>query len=299
MQSPGTSVFAPVLVAGDATLAMRASSWGDVGEYGRFAHAHEASSMHSGAGYHDEPLDLDVVVVGAGGVAFGPLPPTPSASAGVLAAGGLAPPYVTPAEVLCRVVSPPPGGPLASASRGSGFGAVASATRASRWHSSPPNAAHSLMGVPSSYSSEERGGVGNGNGVEIDSHHHVDNDHDDDDDDGSDGDSDSFFARNSEEAQRPRVVGPDSPRAIFHHHHHHHHHHEDGDDDGDWGAPERRTGTGRGKSVYGEDDDDDASDGGSGGPPIEVRRRRPSWVVHDDYEDNDDDGPPPPPSPPS
>jgi hypothetical protein len=42
--------------------------------------------MHSGAGEHDEPLDPDVVVVGAGGVAHGPLPPTPSGSAGVLAA---------------------------------------------------------------------------------------------------------------------------------------------------------------------------------------------------------------------
>jgi hypothetical protein len=305
MRSPGTSVFAPVLVAGDATLAMRASSWGDVGEYGRFAHAHEASSMHSGAGDHEEPLDPDVVVVGAGGVAFGPLPPTPSASAGVLAAGGLAPPYVTPAEVLCRVVSPPPGGPLASTSRGShgsGFGAVASATMASRWHPSPPNAARSLMGLSSSYSSEEQGGVGNGNGGEIDGHHHVDNDDhddddDDDDDDGSDGDSDSFFARNSEEVARPRVVGPDAPRAVFHHHLHQHHHEDGDDDDDDWGAPERRTGAGRGKSVYGEDDDDDdASDGDSGGPPIEVRRRRPSWTVHDD---DGDDGPPPPPSPPS
>ena len=67
---------------------MRASSWGDVGEYGRLLHAHEASSMHSGAGEHDEPLDPDVVVVGAGGVALGPLPPTPSGSAGVLAALG-------------------------------------------------------------------------------------------------------------------------------------------------------------------------------------------------------------------
>lgn len=71
----------------DVGPAMRASSWGDVGEYGRLLRAHEAASMHSGAGDHEEePLDPDVVVVGAGGVALGPLPPTPSGSAGVLAA---------------------------------------------------------------------------------------------------------------------------------------------------------------------------------------------------------------------
>ncbi|KAF8268471.1 hypothetical protein EI94DRAFT_1150139 [Lactarius quietus] len=78
----------------DVGPAMRASSWGDVGEYGRLLRAHEVASLHSGAGEHDEPLDPDVVVVGAGGVALAPLPPTPSGSAGVLAAlAGIVPPY--------------------------------------------------------------------------------------------------------------------------------------------------------------------------------------------------------------
>jgi hypothetical protein len=281
---------------------MRASSWGDVGEYGRFAHAHEAASMHSGAGDHDEPLDPDVVVVGAGGVATGPLPPTPSASAGVLAAGGFAPPYITPAEVLCRVAPSPPltAGPTSRGSQCSGLGAVASAM-AGRWHS-PPQAPRSLMQLSSSYSSEAlRSGDGVGNG---------DGEGDDDDDDGSDGDSDSFFARNSEEAARPRVVGLDAPRAVFQHDGSYgvEDRRREGDDDWDYGAQERRAGPGRGESVYGdeeeeEEDDDDASDEDSGGPPIEVRRRRPSWAVHDDvgdHGDNDDDGdddglPPPPP----
>jgi hypothetical protein len=290
MQSLGAHTFAPILIAGDATLAMRASSWGDVGEYGRFAHAHEVSSLHSGAGDHDEPLDPDVFVVGAGGVATSPLPPTPSASAGVLAPGGLAPPYVTPAEVLCRV-APLPSPPLTagSASRGShgsGFGAVASAM-ANRWHS-PPRAPRSLMQLSSSYSSEEhRSGDGVRNGDE----------EGDGGDDGSDGDSDSFFARNSEEAPRPCIVRPTAPRAVLQHDGSY----EiggrrdddggDGDDDGDWGCgtQEHGGGLGRGKNVYGEDDDDnDASDGDSGGPPIEVRRRRPSWAVHDDYGDDGD-----------
>ena len=293
MQSLDGSLVGPILVAGDPALAMRASSWGDVGEYGRFRHLHEVASIHSGAGDHDEPLDPDVVVVGAGGVATGPLPPTPSASAGVLSAGGLAPPYVTPAEVLCHVAQPlPPPSTTGSASRGShgsGFGAATSAM-GSRWYS-PPHAPRSLMQLSSSYSSEVLGsGEGVGNGV---------GEGDDDDDDASDGDSDSFFARNSEEAPRPRVVGPDVPRAVFRHH---------GNDDDDWeyGAPERSAGAGRGKVVYGveeedDDDDDDASDGDSDGAPIEVRRRRPSWTVHDDDgddgdddDDDDDDGGPPP-----
>lgn len=98
-------------------LAMRASSWGDVGEYGRLLHAHEASSIHSGAGEHEEPLDPDVVVVGAGGVAHGPLPPTPSGSAGVLAQlAGLAPPYAVPADAMCHI-PPPPLSPVVGGSR--------------------------------------------------------------------------------------------------------------------------------------------------------------------------------------
>jgi len=122
------------------------------------------------------------------------------------------------------------------------------------------------------------------------------------DDNASDGDSDSFFARNSEEVARPRVVMPNATAdGIFH-----------GDrscaDEGDgWGYGGRAphgAGEHRGKDVYGEDDEedddeDDDDDGGSGGGrPIEVRRRQLSWAVHDDDdkyddEDEDDDEPPP------
>ncbi|KAH8983427.1 kinase-like domain-containing protein [Lactarius hatsudake] len=104
---PEPAPAAPVHVEtdSDAAPAMRASSWGDVGEYGRLLRAHEAASMHSGAGEYDEPLDLDVVVVGAGGVANGPLPPTPSGSAGVLDAllGGRGNPHA--ARSLMQVSS--------------------------------------------------------------------------------------------------------------------------------------------------------------------------------------------------
>ena len=115
-QPPGPDP-APAAVEADVALAMRASSWGDVGEYGRLLHAHEASSIHSGAGEHEEPLDPDVVVVGAGGVAHGPLPPTPSGSAGVLAQlAGLAPPYAVPADAMCHI-PPPPLSPVVGGSR--------------------------------------------------------------------------------------------------------------------------------------------------------------------------------------
>ncbi|KAI0267829.1 kinase-like domain-containing protein [Gloeopeniophorella convolvens] len=77
------AVLADISAGAGAGAAMRASSWGDVGEYGRLA-AHDAASLHSGAGDAEEPLDADVVVVGAGGFALAPLPPTPSGSAGAL-----------------------------------------------------------------------------------------------------------------------------------------------------------------------------------------------------------------------
>jgi hypothetical protein len=60
--------------------------------------------MHSGAGEHDEPLDPDVVVVGAGGVALGPLPPTPSGSAGVLSAMRQPPPHPPVDATACHHV---------------------------------------------------------------------------------------------------------------------------------------------------------------------------------------------------
>ena len=85
---------------------MRASSWGDVGEYGRLLRAHEAASMHSGAGdgeHEEEPLDPDVVVLGAGGVAHAPLPPTPSGSAGLLAALAVPPSSAYNVNATCHV----------------------------------------------------------------------------------------------------------------------------------------------------------------------------------------------------
>jgi hypothetical protein len=160
------------------------------------------------------------------------------------------------------------------------------------------------MYVPSSFSSEE---PGSGEG----------------DDNASDGDSDSFFARNSEEVARPRVVVPNTtpPHGVFQ---------RDGscgvgdafgeeddeDEDG-WGVgygarSPHHAGAPRGKDVYGDDDDgdDDDDEGGEGGGgPIEVRRRRQqlSWAVHnvgdeddDEYEEEEDgheDGPPPLPPP--
>jgi len=259
--------------------------------------------MHSGAGDHDEPLDPDVVVVGAGGVATGPLPPTPSGSAGALAVVGLAPPYGTHADALCRVLANPPLTP-GSASRGSygsGFGVAATAASSAgvssvmmaggsnRWHRST-HAPRSLMQLSSSFSSEEPGSP------EVD-------------DNASDGDSDSFFARNSEEAPRPCIVVPPHAAPVHHgvfqhdggascgvaspcrghhgvddvvnvgedeerwgyhgarspHHHHHHHHH--------------RTGSGSAKDVFGiggdvddvdededdEDDEDEDDDEDDGG----------------------------------
>jgi hypothetical protein len=290
------------LVADDAALAMRASSWGDVGDYSRLVRARDVASIHSGAG--DEPLDLDVFVVGAGGVATDPLPPTPSGSAGALAAIGLAPQYSGKhGGISCRGPRGPPLVVPGSASHGSGFGAVGSpvVVGGSRRHASSTHAPHSIMQLSSSLSSEEGGlhaGEGEGEG----------------DDHISDGDSDSFFARNSEEVARPRVVMPNATaHGVFH-----------GDrscgdvdviEDDNWGCG-RHAAHGadahRGKGVYRDDDEDDDDeddeddeddDGSGGGQQIEVRRRQQlSWAVHDvdddvdedeDEDDDDDDEPPP------
>ncbi|THH17901.1 hypothetical protein EW146_g2991 [Bondarzewia mesenterica] len=56
------------------TSAMRASSWGDVSEYSR--QTEEVTSIHSGD--REETVDEEVMLFGAGGVANGPLPPTPN-----------------------------------------------------------------------------------------------------------------------------------------------------------------------------------------------------------------------------
>lgn len=273
---------------------MRASSWGDVGDYGRLARAQEVASMHSGAGDHDEPLDLDVVVVGAGGFATGPLPPTPSGSAGALAAvAGLSMPYVGSGQMVADRACRGPRAPslaLGSISRGShgssGFGAGSASASSSpvvvggssRWH-----APRSLMQLSSSLSSEEGGsGVGEGLG-ECEG---------EGDDNASDADSDSFFARNSEEVARPRVV---MPNATAHGAFHGDHSYGDVDDD-DWvygGSAPHSAGADRGKEVYGageDDEDEDDEDGGScGEQQIEVRRRQLSWAVHDVDGDDDDE----------
>jgi hypothetical protein len=349
-------VVSPVLAAAgdgdeDALPAMRASSWGDVGEYRRLVRApQEVASMHSGAGDHDEPLDLDVVVVGAGGFATSPLSPTPSNSAGALAlvasgsGSGCAQPYGNnyARDVLCRrlpssssaAAGPPLTSGSASASRGShgsGFGVVmvggGGSGSSSRWHPHPyphphshshhtnANAPHSIMQLSPSFSSGEcQSGKGDGEGDgEVEG-------------DASDGDSDSFFARNSEEVVRPRVVIPNSIHDVFRPNDRGHEHQgylqdeDDGDVDNDWGSygarPSHRMGSHsrRGKDVYGEDgdeeeddddDDDDGSAGSGGERPIEVRRRRQlAWADHDleddddedeEDEDEEDDGPPPTP----
>ena len=254
--------------------------------------------MHSGAGDHDEPLDPDVFVVGAGGFATGPLPPTPSGSAGALSAvAGLAPPYGRMAtDRVCRGPQVPPLalGLISRGSHGSsGFGPASASAGSSpvvvggssRWH-----APRSIMQLSSSLSSEEGGsGAGAGEG-EVEG---------EGDDNASDADSDSFFARNSEEVARPRVVMPNATaHGAFH-----------GDcsygGDDDWGyggsAPHSASADGE-KEVYGageddeDDDDDDDEDGGSGEQQIEVRRRQLTWAVQDvddDEEDEDDDEPPP------
>lgn len=321
----------------DAVPAMRASSWGDVGEYKRLVRApHEVASMHSGAGDHDEPLDLDVVVVGAGGFATGPLPPTPSNSAGALAlvasgsgsGSACAQPYWNnyTRDVLCRrlpssssaAAGPPLTSGSTSASRGShgsGFGVVMAGGGGSsnRWHPhshsrhADANAPHSIMQLSPSFSSGEcQSGEGDGEG----------------EGDASDGDSDSFFARNSEEVVRPRVVIPNSMHGVFRQSDHNHEHagclqdEDDGDVDNNWGTygprPSHRmdSHSRRGKDVYGEDegeeeddedDDDDGSAGSAGERPIEVRRRQLAWADHDleddddEDEDEEDDGPPPTP----
>ena len=144
--------------------------------------------------------------------------------------------------------------------------------------------------------------------------------------DASDGDSDSFFARNSEEIVRPRVIIPDAMHNVFRHNDHGHEHQsclqdeDDGDVDHGWGAYEARPShrmdphSRRGKDVYGEeedeeededdedDDDDDGSAGSGGERPIEVRRRQLAWADHDleddDDEDEDEEDYGPPPTPP-
>ncbi|KAF8501787.1 kinase-like domain-containing protein [Russula emetica] len=341
------AVISPVLAApidgdDDAVPAMRASSWGDVGEYRRLVRApQEVASMHSGAGDHDEPLDLDVVVVGAGGFATGPLPPTPSNSAGALAlvasgsGSGCAQPYGNnyTRDALCRrlpsssssAAAGPPlrsGSASASASRGShgsGFGVVmvggGGSSSSSRWHPhshsrhANANAPHSIMQLSPSFGSGEcqsdKGDVeGDGEG----------------EGDPSDGDSDSFFARNSEEIVRPRVIIPNSIHDVFRHNDRGHEHQsylqdeDDGDVDNGWGTygarPSHRMDS-HGKAVCGEeeedddDEDDDGSAGSGGERPIEVRRRQLAWADHDleddddeDEEDEDEEDDRPPPTPP-
>lgn len=345
------AVISPVLATtgdedGDALPAMRASSWGDVGEYKRLVRApQEVASMHSGAGDHDEPLDLDVVVVGAGGFANGPLPPTPSNSAGALALvasgpdSGCAQPYGNNYKrgVLCHplpsssssaAAGPPMTSGSTSASRGShgsGFGVVmvGGGSSSSRWlpHSHSrhgnSNAPHSIMQLSPSFSSGEcQSGEGDG-----------------EEGDASDADSDSFFARNSEEVVRPRVIIPNPMHSVFRHNDRDHEHQsflqdeDDGDVDDSWGAYRARPShrmdshsmdshSQRGKDFYGEDEDeeegdeDDDEDDGSAGSgverPIEVHRRKRqlAWADHDleddnddddDDEDEEDDGPPPTP----
>lgn len=140
--------------------------------------------------------------------------------------------------------------------------------------------------------------------------------------DASDGDSDSFFARNSEEIVRPRVIIPNSMHDVFRPNDRDPEHQGclEGEDDGDvddgWGAYGARPShhmdshSQRGKDVYGEDeeeeddedDDDDGSLGSGGERPIEVRRRQLAWAVHDleddDDEDEDEEDDVPPPTPP-
>jgi len=146
--------------------------------------------------------------------------------------------------------------------------------------------------------------------------------------DASDGDSDSFFARNSEEVVRPRVIIPNSMHDVFRQndrgsdHQSYLQDEDDGDVGNEWGAygarPSHPHGmdsqSRRGKDVCGvdvedeeedeeeeEDDDDDGSGGSGGERPIEVRRRQLAWADHDleddddDDDDEEDDGPPPTP----
>ena len=165
------------------------------------------------------------------------------------------------------------------------------------------------MQLSSSFGSEEcQPGKGEGEGDE------------EGEGDPSDGDSDSFFARNSEEIVRPRVVIPTTMPAVHsvfpHNTHDHDYQHcqqdEDGGDvDDGWAGygarPSHRMGSRRGKDVYGEDeeeeDEEEDDDDGSGGEqPIEVRRRHLAWADHDldddDDEDEDEDEDAPPPTPP-
>lgn len=245
-------------------LAMRASSWGDVGEYGRLLHAHEASSIHSGAGEHEEPLDPDVVVVGAGGVAHGPLPPTPSGSAGVLAQlAGLAPPYAVPADAMCHI-PPPPLSPVVGGSRAimqvSSYSSDGSDGDSDSFFAR--NSEEAARGAfsrahlhPHAHAHIPHPGYRVGDG-DVD-----DEDVDDDDDDGS------------------------------------------GWGIGAIGAARRAKAGLFGATVDVEEECDYDEDEGSDEPAIEVRRRRPSWAVHHDEhegddEDDEDDPPPSPPPPP-
>ena len=270
-KSPTAAAASPVLV--DYTDVMRASSWGDVGEYGRLLRAHEAASMHSGAGEHDEPLDPDVVVVGAGGVANGPLPPTPSGSAGVLAAlAGLAsPPYTNNNNAMCHAAH---ARSIMQVSSYNSSGALASVD------GDGDVDADGSDGDSDSFfarnSEEAARGAFRGPAVpHLHPHPHP-----------------HAGCRGSNDVDGG---GGD----------------DDDDDDDEWGfggvgAKSRPCGAaGVGVGVGGVEEaesDDEDDDEGSDGPAIEVRRRRPSWAVHHDEHEGDDededDGPPPPPSPP-
>lgn len=89
------------------SLAMRAASWGEVGEYARMPGDEEQDrgSLYSGGDRGEEPLDADVLLVGAGGVAQSPVPSVPSGVLSTVSSTvSLGPPVLSAAQALLQRV---------------------------------------------------------------------------------------------------------------------------------------------------------------------------------------------------
>lgn len=81
-------------------IAMRAASWGEVGEYGR--PSEDQRSIYSGD-RQEEQLDSDILLVGAGGVAQSPVPSVPSGILSTVSSTvSLGPPVLSAAQALLQ-----------------------------------------------------------------------------------------------------------------------------------------------------------------------------------------------------
>lgn len=80
------------------SIAMRAASWGEVGEYGRSGE--DRASIYSGE-RPEEQLDADILLVGAGGIAQSPVPSVPSGVLSTVSSTvSLGPPVLSAAQAI-------------------------------------------------------------------------------------------------------------------------------------------------------------------------------------------------------